>query len=135
MLGYNEEYFNWQKNIGKIGGYLNKFKFESEINEKDILMDFGCGGGYLLDNFPNKEKIGFEINKSAWNEIKSKGIKVVDNFDEIDDNSVDCIISNHAMEHVPLPLNTLKNLYKKLKHNSKLIHLHMKTYNDDNLFC
>ena len=96
MLGYNEEYFNWQKNIGKIGGYLNKFKFESEINEKDILMDFGCGGGYLLDNFPNKEKIGFEINKSAWNEIKSKGIKVVDNFDEIDDNSVDCIISNPA---------------------------------------
>ena len=118
---YDKKYFDWQKNIGKIGGNLNKFKFEKEIKETDILMDFGCGGGYLLDNFNNKTKIGFEINKTAWDDIKSKGIAVFDNFDEIDDNSIDCIISNHAMEHVPLPLNTLKNLYKKLKPNGKIV--------------
>jgi len=121
MSYYDESYFNWQKQIGVIGGYLNKFKFEKEVNDNDILMDFGCGGGYLLDNFNNKNKIGFEINRTAWDEIKSKGITVYDKFDDISDNSIDTIISNHAMEHVPLPLNTLKNLYKKLKPNGKMI--------------
>lgn len=121
MSHYNEDYFAWQKEIGQIGGYLNKFKFEKEVNSEDILMDFGCGGGYLLENFSNKNKIGFEINRSAWGEIKKKGIEVYDNFDDISDNSIDTIISNHAMEHVPLPLETLKNLYKKLKPNGKII--------------
>ena len=51
MTHYNHEYFNWQKNIGYVGGFLNKFKFENNVNKTDILMDFGCGGGYLLDNF------------------------------------------------------------------------------------
>ena len=121
MSHYDKDYFNWQKNIGKIGGILNKFKFENDVKDTDILMDFGCGGGYLLDNFNNEKKIGFEINRSAWEEIKKKGIDVYDNFDDILDNSIDTIISNHAMEHVPLPLESLKNLYKKLKPNGKIV--------------
>ena len=121
MTHYNEDYFNWQKTVGFIGGTLNKFKFENEINENDTLMDFGCGGGYLLGNFNNKNKIGFEINKSAIEECVKKNIKVYDNFDDINDNSIDSIISNHALEHVPLPLESLKNLYKKLKVGGKLV--------------
>ena len=70
-------------------------------------MDFGCGGGYLLDNFTNTKKIGFEINKSAWNEIISKGITAVNDFSSIHDDSIECIISNHAMEHIPSPIEVL----------------------------
>lgn len=118
---YDEKYFNWQKKIGKIGGILNKFKFEKHIKEEDVLMDFGCGGGYLLDNFNNKVKYGFEINKAAHEELKAKNITVYDKFENIEDNSIDTIISNHALEHVPLPLETLKHLYTKLKTNGKII--------------
>jgi SAM-dependent methyltransferase len=121
MSHYNKEYFTLQKTCGEIGGILNKFKFEKEVNDEDVLMDFGCGGGYLLDNFINKKKIGFEINKSAWDEIKKKGIPVYDNFEDISNDSIDTIISNHAMEHVPLPLNTLKELYKKIKVGGKIV--------------
>ena len=121
MVGYGKEYFDWQKKIGKIGGKLNKFKFEKEVKESDVLMDFGCGGGYLLENFGNKVKLGFEVNKTAWDELKSKGIDVYDDFDNILDNSIDSIISNHAMEHVPLPLNSFKDLYKKLKPGGRMV--------------
>ena len=65
MTHYDKKYFDWQKQVGVIGGYLNKFKFESQVKDTDVLMDFGCGGGYLLNNFNNAKKIGFEINKSA----------------------------------------------------------------------
>jgi len=61
MTHYDEKYFNWQKEIGKIGGYLNKFKFEEEVKDNDILMDFGCGGGYLLDNFNNEKKLVLKL--------------------------------------------------------------------------
>jgi len=121
MIGYDKEYFDWQKNIGAVGGHLNKFKFEKEVKDTDVLMDFGCGGGYLLQHFNNERRIGFEINKTAWDEIKSKGIEVFDNFDEIDDNTIDCIISNHALEHVRLPFDVLSNLYKKLKIGGTLV--------------
>ena len=121
MSHYNEDYFEWQKKIGSIGGYLNKFKFEKEVNNTDTLLDFGCGGGYLLQQFKNDKKIGFEINRSAWNEITSKGIIVYDDFNDISDESIDTIISNHALEHVPLPLQTFENLYKKLKFGGKII--------------
>ena len=109
MTYYGKDYFNWQKQIGEIGGYLNKFKFEKYIeeymkeNNNINLLDFGCGGGYLLNNFDNVEKIGFEINKEAHKQCKEFGIKVTDNWNDILDNSIDVIISNHAMEHVSEP--------------------------------
>ena len=53
MTYYDKNYFDWQKQIGVLGGSLNKFKFESHVKDTDILMDFGCGGGYLLNNFNN----------------------------------------------------------------------------------
>jgi len=121
MTHYDENYFNWQKNIGYIGGFLNKFKFEDHVKENDVLMDFGCGGGYLLSQFTNKNKIGFEINPSAHKECEKNNVRVTDTFDDISDNSIDTIISNHALEHVPLPLETLKSLYAKLKTNGKIV--------------
>ena len=45
MTHYDKKYFDWQQNVGIVGGVLNKFKFENYINDTDILMDFGCGGG------------------------------------------------------------------------------------------
>ena len=121
MTHYDKKYFDWQSEAGKIGGFLNKFKFNNEVKNTDVLMDFGCGGGYLLKNFNNVQKIGFEINKSAWPICKANEVSVYDNFDDISDNSIDTIISNHAMEHVPLPLQSFQNLYKKLKPNGSIV--------------
>lgn len=118
---YDDKYYTWQKSIGEIGGILNKFKFEEEVDENEVLMDFGCGGGFLLQQFSNKTKIGFEINKSAWEDIKEKNIQPVDTFEDLQDNSIGIIISNHALEHVQDPFQTLKKLYTKLKIGGKII--------------
>lgn len=118
---YNKKYFKWQNEIGKIGGKLNKFKFEKEINNDDILLDFGCGGGYLLENFNNENKYGFEINPEAILKCKEKKITVFNSWFDINDNYFDKIISNHALEHVPNPLEVLKNLYRIIKKNGKII--------------
>jgi len=76
MAHYNKDYFDWQKQVGVVGGYLNKFKFEEHINSNNIVLDFGCGGGYLLNNFENIIRKGFEINEYAWEECKKMVFKL-----------------------------------------------------------
>jgi SAM-dependent methyltransferase/glycosyltransferase involved in cell wall biosynthesis len=118
---YGKEYFDWQKNIGSFGGLANLFKFKEFINITDTVIDFGCGGGYLLRNLQCKEKMGIEVNPHARQEAKRNGIKVVESVDEVPDKFADIIISNHALEHVGNPLEVLKKLRKKLKNNGKII--------------
>jgi len=118
---YGKEYFDYQKNIGSFGGSANLFKFEEFISATDTVIDFGCGGGYLLHNIRGKEKIGIEINPHARQEANRNGIKVVKLINEISDKFADIIISNHALEHVLNPLEVLRKLRKKLKNNGKIV--------------
>jgi SAM-dependent methyltransferase len=120
-MKYKKEYFNWQKEISVFGGIANKFKFEKHIDKEDVVIDFGSGGGYLLNNIICKEKIGIEINKFARVEAKKLGIDSVESMNKVKDNYVDVIISNHALEHTGRPLDILKQLYLKLKKGEKII--------------
>ena len=114
---YNETYFDYQKDIGLFGGLANKIKFENLIKKDQKVLDFGCGGGYLLDNFNQIEKNGVEINKEAIQEAKKKQIKIYNTSSELPSNTFDLIISNHALEHCDNPLIELKELYRSLKIN------------------
>ncbi len=118
---YDEKYFEWQKTVGVIGGVLNKFKFEEYIDDDDKILDFGCGGGYLLSNFKNSVKHGFEINKHAHEECKLNGVVPFDDYNTLTDCYYDIIISNHAFEHVPDPLIVFQKLFTKLKQGGIIV--------------
>jgi 2-polyprenyl-3-methyl-5-hydroxy-6-metoxy-1,4-benzoquinol methylase len=110
-----------EKGIGEFGGIANLFKFENEISKLDTVLDFGCGGGYLLKNITCKKKIGIEINESAREEAQKNGIEVYESLNELENSNIDIIISNHALEHVTSPFETLKSLYPKLRSGGKII--------------
>jgi|TARA_B110000259_G_scaffold185169_1_gene233649 SAM-dependent methyltransferase len=116
---YDADYFNWQKNIGAFGGKANSFKFINSIKPSDVVVDFGCGGGFLLANLKCQRKIGIEPNTSAINSIHENGAEHFytpqDCIDALGINSVDVIVSNHALEHTLNPLEELKLLYSLLK--------------------
>lgn len=119
---YDEKYFKWQSKIGIFGAIANMPKFDSFISDGNKVLDFGCGGGYLIDSFEKKiEKHGFEINKFAIDAAKNKNIKIHTNFDTLNKNYFDVIISNHTLEHVSDPFNTLKKLHECLKNDGKII--------------
>ena len=122
MSHYNEEYFAYQKKIGYFGGLANKFKFQRFISKDDYLLDYGCGGGFLLDQLACKKKIGFEINDTAKKHLRENfKFPVVDKMNELDDNSLDLVISNHCLEHVPDPIKVISQLYNKIKKNGKIV--------------
>ena len=112
---YNEEYFNWYRKIGEFGGSINKTKFEKYIKEEDSVLDFGCGGGYLINKLNCKEKHGVEINPHAIKEAEKNSVKIFKDSNELSKNYDDKIISNNSLQHCENPYLELKNLYNALK--------------------
>lgn len=85
-------------------------------------MDFGCGGGFLLNNIECKYKAGIEINPTAKKYcINNLKIDCFSSISEVDDEKFDVIISNHALEHCERPFDIIKELKLKLKVGGKLV--------------
>jgi SAM-dependent methyltransferase len=121
MKHYNEDYFDRQKEIGEFEGKVGLFKFKDYIKSTDRVIDFGCGGGYLLNSISCDKKIGIEPNKAAHESAKRNELEVYSNIEEVPDNFADVIISNHVLEHVLCPFENLSSLKSKIKAGGKLI--------------
>ena len=119
---YDSKYLNYQKKIGEFGGVSNVFKFEKFIKTTDTVLDFGCGGGFLLNNLKCLKKIGIETNRFARDIIDNEfGFENYDSISEIEDDSIDVIISNHCLEHCPNPAEIILEMYNKLKSGGVVI--------------
>lgn len=111
---YDAAYFDWQRRIGRIGGWCNVHKFAPHIKSDDAVLDFGCGGGYVLSGLDCARRIGVEINPAARAEARHNGIEVYSTTAEVK-TMVDVVISDHALEHALNPLGELRALYSVLK--------------------
>lgn len=118
---YDELYFEWQKKMGSFGGKIKAAMFKPYIKPEMTVVEFGGGGGYLLNNIDAKEKIIIEINATARAEAEKTGIRCVKSISEINDNYADVIISTSVLEHVENPYSVLKKLHSKLKDSGKII--------------
>ena len=118
---YDEEYFKWQQKMGIFGAKMKVSMFQTHINGDMTVVEFGSGGGYLLQEIDAKEKIGIEINDTAREAAKAIGIDSVKNISDISDNYADIIISTSVLEHTENPLGILRELYGKLKEGGKIV--------------
>ena len=120
-LHYSEEYFNWQRQIGSFGGTANRIKFAPFIKPSDFVIDFGAGGGFLLEGIQSAKKLGIEINSVARESAQKRGVPMTESLEQVSDNSVDIAISNHALEHTDCPLDILKQIHRVLKPGGKAV--------------
>jgi len=118
---YDQAYWDYQQKMGEFGGWANKEKFQKFIKSTDKVIDFGCGGGYLLRQLKCADKIGIEVNEKARAVAKEMGIRTVAAIEDIPDNWADIIISNHVLEHTIAPLDEILSLKNKLKPEGKII--------------
>ena len=121
---YDTKYYAWQRSQGRFGGKAEKFKFQKLISKDSTVLDFGCGGGFLLGELEAKRKIGIEPNKNAKKDIESNGAEYFQNTNDaimsLGEESIDIIISNHCLEHTLNPFDELELLYRLLKKNGKI---------------
>lgn len=118
---YDEQYFSYQQDMGRFGGKVKADMFRPYIRSDMTVVEFGSGGGYLLDNLQAKEKIGIEINDAARAEAKKIGINSVKYISDIPDDYADIIISTSVLEHVENPFGALKELKGKLKDGGRIV--------------
>jgi SAM-dependent methyltransferase len=120
-LHYDEEYFKYQSDIGRFGGWANLTKFSEYIRPEMKVLDFGCGGGYLLANVNCKEKLGIEISPVAREAALRNGVSAVAATAQVKDGWADILISNNALEHCRLPLQELQALLPKVAPGGKAV--------------
>jgi SAM-dependent methyltransferase len=118
---YDDRYFGWQAAMGEFGGWANQSKFSRYIEGNSRVLDFGCGGGYILKNLRCGRRVGVEVNPIAAETAARNGIEVFTRVADVPDEYVDVVISNSALEHALQPLEELISLHKKLVPGGKII--------------
>ena len=101
-------YFAWQSAGGDFAGRINQHKFSHLIKPSDTVLDFGCGGGFLLRHLNCARRIGVEINPTVREYASQHGIECYATVDEVPNDSADIVTSDHALEHVPFPISVLR---------------------------
>ena len=95
-------------------------------NDK-VLLDFGCADGLFLRHLPAEERIGIEVNPAAKEKCEelSKTTNIAVELHEalrtVENERVDIAVSNHALEHVLNPYETLVEMHRVLKPNGHLV--------------
>jgi SAM-dependent methyltransferase len=95
--------------------------FMSYIQPSDTVIDFGCGTGGILETIPCGRRIGIEINEASVQAAREKGVEVFTELSEVAEESADVVITHHALEHVPNPLEILCELRGKLKPGGRIV--------------
>ena len=114
-------YFEWQRGIGGLGAQLNRWKFERHVGPDDVVVDFGCGGGYLVAGLTARRRIGVEVNPAARAEAEALGVEVHETLASLPDGIADVVISNHALEHTLRPLDELAEIRRVLRPGGRLV--------------
>jgi SAM-dependent methyltransferase len=111
----------------ELGRIVQTEYFMPYADKNKIILDFGCSDGLFLRHLPAKERIGVEVNHTASEKCKElsekEGIAVElhTSLKTIQANRVDVAISNHALEHVLNPYETLLEMYRCLKPKGRFI--------------
>lgn len=112
---YDRDYFAWQAPSGRFGGQAELIKFQDFVRPDDKVIDFGCGGGFLLAALRCGERLGVEINPAAQAHCRRLGLSVHADLAELPEGWADLVISNHALEHTHAPLQEVRKVYDRLK--------------------
>lgn len=121
---YGKDYYQWQKKSGELGVAIDLWQYKKFIKPDCTVLDFGCGGGYILEKLPGKEKYGIDINPVARREAARRGIKIYEDINALPKNlKFDVIISHHTLEHLENPAEILRKLKLKLKPHGISVHV------------
>jgi len=119
---YQKKYFDWQKKAGLYGAQQDLWMYEPFIKAEDKVLDFGCGGGYMLDKIRCKVMYGVDINPLARKAAQNKGIRVFEKLKELPSGlRFDVILSHHTLEHLENPAEVIQEFKKYLKKDGFLI--------------
>ena len=85
------------------------------------LLDFGCGSELFLNSARERgwNTIGIDFSPQSVEQVRANGhqglLMSSQVWDEIEDESLDCVRMNHVLEHLYHPHENLQAIYAKMK--------------------
>ena len=113
-------YAAWQLAMAAPLAHANAARFQPFVRSDDIVLDFGCGGGGILQHLACGRRIGVEPNPTAREECAMLGIECYPDVVSAP-APVDVVISNHALEHCLSPYDDLCALRHSLRPGGTLV--------------
>lgn len=114
-------YGGWQLRAMEALGAEAARRFRPLVQPDDVCLDFGCGGGRILEYLEAGHRIGIEPNDVPAEAARARGVEVFPTLQDVENESVDVIISNHALEHCREPFQELVNMSRVLKPGGRLV--------------
>jgi 2-polyprenyl-3-methyl-5-hydroxy-6-metoxy-1,4-benzoquinol methylase len=86
------------------------------------LLDYGCGGGFLLRAAGDNEwnAIGYDIGRRALAECHAQGLTATGNVAELSSSGFDVVLLNHVFEHLADPQIVLSQCRRLLNPKGKI---------------
>ncbi|MDY7000916.1 MAG: methyltransferase domain-containing protein [Thermodesulfobacteriota bacterium] len=94
--------------------------FAPHVRPEDVVLDLGANDGFMLSLLDCAKRIGIEVNPHS-RALAPAGVEMHEDFSAIPDSSIDVVISNHCLEHIPMPLQALGEISRVLKQGGKLV--------------
>lgn len=123
----NYHSFNAAGLLTKIRHALRARTFKSLLVANSTVLDFGCGSGQFIravaEQYPQTTFIGFEFEETNSIDINHNVTIIKGSLDYLlaQIPSVDVLLMNHVIEHLPDPIHTLEILRTKLRSNGHFI--------------
>lgn len=116
-----ESYAAWQLRAMDSMGSEAARRFAPFVQSEDVCLDFGCGGGSILVHLDVRSRIGVEPNAASREVAASRGIETIPSLDEVLSESVDVVVSHHALEHCREPFRELVEMHRVVRAGGRLV--------------
>jgi len=114
-------YAEWQMRAMEALGAEAARRFRPLVKTDDVCLDFGCGGGRILGYLEVGHRMGVEPSEVPAEIARGRGIEVFSTLQDVGTETVDVVISNHALEHCRVPFQELSNMKRVLKSGGSLV--------------
>jgi len=114
-------YADWQVRWHESLAHIVARKFQPYVGAADTVLDFGCGGGANLAAISCARRLGVEPNPHSAQSAIARGIEVTQTLEPVAPQSVDVVISHHALEHTLRPYDELVAMRRVLKRDGRVV--------------
>ncbi len=122
-----EGYWKSKQGLEDFKSYERNLVLDQFVGSGGKLLDLGSGEGAVAEFFQNHgcDVIAFDISEKALEKAKLRGLKIAQGDVEgklpFKDHTFDIVFWGDNVEHLFLPEKTLKEIFRILKPNGRLI--------------
>jgi SAM-dependent methyltransferase len=106
--------------MGRAVAERDRWKIAPYVAATDNVVEFGCGGGFVLEQLGGAAVVGVEANDAPREAAQARGLDVRAGLVDVESSWADLVWSHHVLEHVLDPYDVLREMRRVLRSGGRL---------------